>query len=60
MLTMLDDDESVRAALAAGASGNVLKGDSAERIVWAIHAVADGETVPSAFQQGMLAEITVA
>lgn len=48
MLTMLDDDESVRAALAAGASGYALKGDPAERIVRAIHAVADGDTVLAA------------
>jgi DNA-binding NarL/FixJ family response regulator len=45
MLTMLDDDESVRVALAAGAGGYVLKGDSQDRIVRAIHAVADGDTV---------------
>jgi DNA-binding NarL/FixJ family response regulator len=48
MLTMLDDDESVRAALAAGAAGYALKGDSADRIVRAIHAVADGDTVLAA------------
>ncbi len=45
MLTMLADDESVRLALAAGAAGYVLKGDSQERIVRAIHAVADGDTM---------------
>jgi DNA-binding NarL/FixJ family response regulator len=43
MLTMLDDDESVRAAVAAGAAGYVLKGDPQERIVRAIHAVAGGD-----------------
>ena len=43
MLTMLDDDESVRAAVAAGAAGYVLKGDPQERIVRAIHAVAEGD-----------------
>jgi DNA-binding NarL/FixJ family response regulator len=48
MLTMAEDDESVRAALAAGASGYALKGDPAERIVRAIHAVADGDTVLAA------------
>ncbi|MEJ2885637.1 response regulator transcription factor [Actinomycetospora aeridis] len=44
VLTMLDDDESVRAALDAGASGYVLKGDSRQQIVRAIHAVATGAT----------------
>lgn len=43
MLSMLDDDESVRAAVAAGAAGYVLKGDPQERIVRAIHAVAGGD-----------------
>lgn len=43
MLTMLDDDESVRAAVAAGAAGYVLKGDSQEKIVRAIRAVAAGD-----------------
>ena len=43
MLTMLDDDEAVRAAVAAGAAGYVLKGDPQERIVRAIHAVAEGD-----------------
>jgi DNA-binding NarL/FixJ family response regulator len=45
MLTMLDDDESVHAAIAAGAAGYVLKGDSQEQIVRAIHAVADGDAI---------------
>jgi DNA-binding NarL/FixJ family response regulator len=45
VLTMLDDDESVRAALDAGASGYVLKGDSRQQIVRAIHAVAAGATI---------------
>ncbi|WP_433787047.1 response regulator [Actinomycetospora sp. CA-101289] len=44
VLTMLDDDASVRAALDAGASGYVLKGDSRQQIVRAIHAVAAGAT----------------
>jgi DNA-binding NarL/FixJ family response regulator len=43
MLTMLDDDESVRAAVAAGAAGYVLKGDSQEKIVRAIQAVSGGD-----------------
>lgn len=45
MLTMLDDEESVRAALRAGAAGYVLKGDSREQIVRAIHAVAAGDVI---------------
>jgi DNA-binding NarL/FixJ family response regulator len=45
VLTMLDDDESVRAALDAGAAGYVLKGDSRQQIVRAIHAVAAGVTI---------------
>ncbi len=32
MLTMLDDEESVRAALRAGAAGYVVKGDSREQL----------------------------
>ena len=40
---MLDDDESVRAAVAAGAAGYVLKGDPQEQIVRAIHTVAGGD-----------------
>ena len=43
MLTMLDDDASVRAAVSAGAGGYVLKGDPQDRIVRAIHAVACGD-----------------
>ena len=43
MLTMLDDDASVRAAVSAGAAGYVLKGDPQDRIVRAIHAVACGD-----------------
>jgi DNA-binding NarL/FixJ family response regulator len=45
VLTMLDDDESVRAALDAGAAGYLLKGDSRQQIVRAIHAVAAGATI---------------
>ena len=43
MLPMRDDDDSVRAALHAGASGYVLKGDPQQKIVRAIHAVAAGD-----------------
>lgn len=45
MLTMLDDDESVRAAVRAGAAGYVLKGASQDQIVRAIHAVAAGDAI---------------
>jgi DNA-binding NarL/FixJ family response regulator len=45
MLTMLDDNESVRAAVRAGAAGYVLKGATQQQIVRAIHTVADGDTV---------------
>lgn len=44
MLTMLDDDTSVRAAVAAGAAGYVLKGDPQQKIVRAIRSVAAGDT----------------
>jgi DNA-binding NarL/FixJ family response regulator len=46
MLTMFDDD-SVRAALRAGARGYVLKGAGQHDIVRAIHAVAAGEAILS-------------
>lgn len=45
MLTMFDDDDSVLAAVRAGASGYVLKGAAQEEIVRAIHAVAAGEAI---------------
>jgi DNA-binding NarL/FixJ family response regulator len=45
MLTMFDDDESVFAAMRAGARGYVLKGATQEEIVRAIHAVAAGEAI---------------
>lgn len=44
MLSMLDDDQSVRSAVAAGAGGYVLKGDPQDRIVRAIRTVADGDS----------------
>ncbi len=43
MLTMFDDEESVFAAMRAGARGYVLKGATQEEIVRAIRAVAAGE-----------------
>ncbi|MDN5750948.1 MAG: response regulator transcription factor [Pseudonocardia sp.] len=45
MLTMFDDDDSVLAAMRAGARGYVLKGASQQEIVRAIHAVACGEVI---------------
>lgn len=45
ILTMLDDDESVFAAMRAGARGYVLKGAEQEEIVGAIHAVSRGEAI---------------
>jgi DNA-binding NarL/FixJ family response regulator len=45
MLTMFDDDDSVFAAMRAGARGYVLKGAQQEEIVRAIQAVAAGEAI---------------
>jgi DNA-binding NarL/FixJ family response regulator len=45
MLTMFDDDDSVFAAMRAGARGYVLKGATQEEIVRAIRAVAAGEAI---------------
>ncbi|MDX6280584.1 MAG: hypothetical protein QOH03_1655 [Kribbellaceae bacterium] len=45
MLTMLDDDESVRAAVRAGAAGYLLKGSSQQQIVRAIETVAAGDSI---------------
>jgi DNA-binding NarL/FixJ family response regulator len=45
VLSMLEDDESVHAALQAGARGYLVKGADGERIVDAVRAVAAGEAV---------------
>jgi DNA-binding NarL/FixJ family response regulator len=45
MLTMFDDDDSVFAAMRAGARGYVLKGAQQEEIVRAIQAVAAGDAI---------------
>jgi DNA-binding NarL/FixJ family response regulator len=45
MLTMFDDDDSVFAAIRAGARGYVLKGAQQDEIVRAIQAVAAGEAI---------------
>lgn len=45
MLTMFDDDETIRRALAAGALGYVLKGSDPESLVRAIRGVVSGGAV---------------
>jgi DNA-binding NarL/FixJ family response regulator len=45
MLTMFDDDDTVFAAMRAGAHGYLLKGATQEEIVRGIHAVAAGEAI---------------
>lgn len=45
MLTMLEDDDSVFAAMRAGARGYLLKGTGGEEIIRAIRAVAAGEAI---------------
>ena len=45
MLTMFDDDNSVFAAMRAGALGYVLKGAEADDVIRAINAVASGEAI---------------
>ncbi|NTW28790.1 MAG: response regulator transcription factor [Coriobacteriia bacterium] len=45
VLTSFDDDDEVFGVLSAGASGYILKGTRPERIVRAIRAVADGQSV---------------
>ena len=45
MLTMFEDDDSVFAAMRAGAHGYVLKGADGAEMLRAIHAVASGEAI---------------
>jgi DNA-binding NarL/FixJ family response regulator len=45
MLTMFEDDDSVFAAMRAGAHGSVLKGADGAATLRAIHAVANGEAI---------------
>ncbi len=45
MLTMVEEDDSVFAAMRAGALGYVLKGAGQDEIVRAIRAVAAGEAI---------------
>jgi DNA-binding NarL/FixJ family response regulator len=49
MLTMFEDDDSVFAAMRAGAHGSVLKGADGAATLRAIHAVANGEAIFSSF-----------
>jgi DNA-binding NarL/FixJ family response regulator len=56
VLTMFDDDDSVVAALRAGARGYLLKGASHEQIRRAVHAAADGEAI---FGAGLAARVPV-
>ena len=53
VLTMFEDDESVFAAMRAGARGYLLKGARQAEIVRAVHAVAGGESIfgPSVAQR---------
>jgi DNA-binding NarL/FixJ family response regulator len=54
VLTMFDDDDSVFAALRAGAHGYLLKGANHEQIRRAVHAAADGEAI---FGAGLAARV---
>jgi DNA-binding NarL/FixJ family response regulator len=55
MLTMLADDDTVRAAIHAGAAGYLLKGASRQQIVRAIQTVAAGDIVlDSGVAEGVL------
>jgi DNA-binding NarL/FixJ family response regulator len=45
MLTMLEDDTSVFAAMRAGARGHILKGAGPDQIIRAITSVAAGEVI---------------
>ncbi len=45
MMTMYGDDDTVRAALAAGARGYLLKGAGGDEVVAAVRAVARGQAV---------------
>jgi DNA-binding NarL/FixJ family response regulator len=45
ILTMLEDDASVRAAIRAGARGYIVKGSGADEIVRAIRGVAAGDVI---------------
>jgi DNA-binding NarL/FixJ family response regulator len=55
MLTMLEDDTSVFAAMRAGARGYILKGADPDQIVRAVTAVAAGEIIFGAMLAGRMA-----
>lgn len=52
VLTMFDDDDSVRLAMKAGARGYLVKGASRDQIARALAAVADGELIFGAAAAG--------
>ena len=54
VLTMFDDDDSIFAALRAGARGYLLKGADPEQIRRAVHAAAEGEAI---FGAGLAARV---
>jgi DNA-binding NarL/FixJ family response regulator len=55
MLTMLEDDTSVFAALRAGARGYILKGAGPDQILRAVTAVAEGEIIVGAAMAARMA-----
>jgi DNA-binding NarL/FixJ family response regulator len=57
MLTMLEDDTSVFAAMRAGARGYILKGADPDQIVRAVTAVAAGEIIFGAALAGRMATL---
>ncbi|HUY76627.1 MAG TPA: response regulator transcription factor [Ktedonobacterales bacterium] len=56
VLTMLEDDDSVFAAMRAGARGYLLKGSDQEEVLRAITVVAHGEAIFSPYIAGRLAQ----
>lgn len=58
MLTSFDDEASVKAALAAGAAGYLLKSSSPEALIDAVRAVHSGNSVISPDQLRLLARQT--
>lgn len=58
MLTSFDDEASVKAALAAGAAGYLLKSSSPEALIDAVRAVHSGNSVISPDQLRLLAKQT--
>jgi DNA-binding NarL/FixJ family response regulator len=58
VLTMVENDDAVAAALRAGARGYLVKGASRAQIRRALEAVADGETILGRGTAGALARLT--